>query len=207
MFPIRKRKQTYGTFSEPKRTKYSTIDIMPYMRRTNYRRRTIYKRRTPYNKRSNNGAFFNPKGTQPPIARKRWDWLKVRVAVGQGAAANIFLSDVLSEAQSQLDYQPSAIKISSCQLWNSAGVAAGEQKPYIILEPYEQNAVPTAPDTIIGKVEDEGNLQTPAKIGYKWSATNAQTIYPWGSTRKIAKVEANNGENCYAHFMIQHYKE
>ncbi len=205
MFPIRKRKQTYGTFSEPKRTKYDTIDIMPYMRRT-YKRRSTFKRRTPYNKRSNNGGFFNPKGTQPPIKRKLWDWLKVRVAVSQATNQNITASDVFTEAVNQLDYQPSAIKISSVQFWNSAGVAAGLQKPYVIAEPYTQHAVATAPDTIIGKTEDEGNLQTPAKIGYKWSATDAQTVYPFGSTRNVVRVSAENGENCYAHFMIQHFK-
>jgi len=207
MFPIRKRKQTYGTFSEPKRTKYDNINIMPYMRRT-YKRRSTFKRRTPYNKRSNNGGFFNPKGSQPPIKRKRWDWLKVRVAVPQAATnLNIFISDVFAEAANQLNYQPSSIKVSSVQFWNSAGVTAGTQKPFIIAKPYAQHATATAPDTTIGKVEDEGNLQTPAKIGYKWSATDAQTVYPFGSTRKLVEVDADNGDNCYAHFMIQHFKE
>ncbi len=206
MFPIRKRKTTYGTFApEAKRTKYETIDIMPYMRRT-YKRRSTFKRRTPYNKRSNNGGFFNPKGSQPPVKRKLWDWLKVRVAITQTTNQNITATDIISEAVNQLDYQPSAIKISSVQFWNSAGVAAGQQKPYIIIEPYSQHSVATAPDTLIGKTEDEGNLQTPAKIGYKWSATDAQTVYPFGSTRNIIRVSAENGENCYAHFMIQHFK-
>ena len=203
MFPIRKRKTTYGTFANTKRAKYSTIDIMPFMRRT-YKRRFTFKRRTPYNRRSNNGSFFNPKGTQPPIKRKLWDWLKVRVVVNnQAAPQNITVSDVIAEAQNQLDYQPSSIKISSVQFWNSAGVTAGQQKPFVIAEPYSQLA---STDNIIGKTEDEGNLQTPAKIGYKWSQTEAQTVYPFGNTKNLVRVTADNGENCYAHFMIQHFK-
>ncbi len=207
MFPVRKRKTTYGTFSEPKRTKYETINIMPMMRRT-YKRRSTFKRRTPYNKRSNNGSFFSPKGNQPPIKRKHWEWLKVRVALAnQSTPQNITASTIFTAATDQLEYQPSAIKISSVQFWNSAGVTAGTQKPYVIAQPYTLTAVPTSEDIIIGKTEDEGNLQTPAKIGYKWSNTDAQITFPFGSTKNIIKVNAENGDNCYAHVMIQHFKQ
>ena len=208
MFPIRKRKTTYGTF-ESKRARYdNTIDMAFMKRRMNYRRRSTYKRRTPYNRRSNNGAFFSPKGSQPSIKRKHWEWLKIRVALSnQSTAQDITASALFTAAQDQLEYQPSAIKVSSAQFWNSAGVTAGTQKPFITAEPYTLTALPTSEDIIIGKTEDEGNLNIPAKIGYKWSNTDAQITFPFGSTKKIIKVTANNGDNCYAHIMIQHFKE
>ena len=181
---------------------------MPMMkRRTTYSRRS-FKRRTPYNRRSNNGSFFSPKGNQPSIKRKRWEWLKVRIALSnQATPQNITATSIFTAAADQLEYQPSAIKVSSIQFWNSAGVAAGTQKPYVIAEPYTLTAVPTSEDIIIGKTEDEGNLQTPAKIGYKWSNTDAQITFPFGSTKNIIKVNADSGDNCYAHVMIQHFKQ
>lgn len=208
MFPIRKRKTTYGTFAEAKRAKYEDFNIMPYMRRTYRRRRTTFKRRTPYNKRSNNGSFFNPKGSQPSLKRRHWEWLKVRVALtNQSTAQDITASALFTAAQDQLDYQPSAIKVSSAQFWNSAGVTAGTQKPFVTAEPYTLTALPTSEDIIIGKTEDEGNLNIPAKIGYKWSNTDCQVTFPFGSVKKIIRVTANNGDNAYAHIMIQHFKE
>ncbi len=203
MFPIRKRKATYGTFTA-KKAKYDNNHIMAAYRRGATKRTTRFKRRTPYNKRGGNGAFFNPKSSQPPLNRKPWEWLTVRLNHNQGAATqDIQVTTIESALNAQLGFQPAAIKISSVQCWNQAGVGASANDPYLEVRPRSliQNT-----QTEIGQQEDFGNLNQPARLGYKWSQTESQIPFQFGNTHVVYQIVTNNGERAYSFVKIQYYK-
>ena len=202
MFPIRKRKQTYGTFTPAKKARVE--DNMPAIRKyMAYRPRRRPKRFAPKtSKHMNNGKFFTPSKTQPPIKKRPWEWLQVRLSLQADTAGfqPITVQECSNALTSQITATPASIKIGSIQLWNQAGVGATENTPYIELRP---NSL--ASGNFMGKEEDFGNLNEPASVGYKWSNTEAQEVFPGtSSARTIAQYNTGSGKNCYAHVWVQY---
>lgn len=203
MFPIRKRKATYGTFTAAKKPRVE--DNMPALRKyMAYRRQRRPKRfaAAKTSKHMNNGKFFTPSKTQPPIKKRPWEWIQVRNTLNAdtaGQATPIIISEIATALNTQISATPASIKIGSIQLWNSAGVGTDENTPYIELRP---NSL--ASGNIMGKEEDFGNLNEPASVGYKWSNTESQTVFTPTDTNTIANYFTGKGKACYSHTWVQY---
>lgn len=205
MFPIRKRKTTYGTFSSP--AKVPRTEIMPglYHRRT--KRRTPYYRKKRVAQRGNSGRFFSPSSTQPPIKKRPWEWVQCKVDLqpNTGTFTDITVANVITALLVQLSYNPSSIKVSSIQIWNSAGIGAAETYPTVELKPISQLNLSTP--LSLGRFDDTGNINEPARVGYKWSNTESQVVYEGNaatSLSTLAQYKTGNGVNCYAHVMVSY---
>ena len=211
MFPIRKRK-TY-TKSGGSSQKYSRTNeeysIMPYARRAFInKRRAPYKRRTKYNERSSAGGLFKPKGSIPAIKARNWEWLTVKMSHTGQNQEFISAKLIADEAQLQLgnSCQAQRIMVSSVQAWNIAGVTPTTSNPTLNLKcRSQQHGAPA--DTTVAEGKDEGTLQSPASVGYKWSAVEAATIHSVDNQNSpiIYTVTPGNGQTCLSHVKIKMY--
>lgn len=203
MFPIRKRKATHGTFVPDKKARVESV-IMPTPRKyMAYRKKSFKRRFAPRtSKHMNNGKFFTPAKTQPPIKKRPWEWIQVRLSLLPSTTTfqAITIAEISAALATQISTTPASIKLSSIQLWNQAGVGTLENTPYIELRPNSLGS-----GQLMGKEEDFGNLNEPASVGYKWSNTESQEVFPGtSSSRTVANYNTGGGKNAYAHAWIQY---
>ncbi len=212
MFTIRKRKAHYGTFDN-KKQKTEVNVIMPAAKRTYKKagaRRPMYKRRNTALAYPN-GKWWTPRAHITATKNNKWQHIWVELPASEfnqsGNPNNISISDIRTRIATQLGFTPTTYRVHSIRCWNSAGVGTTENTPKLKLRVNAlTNNSTFANGPFMGEMNDNGELNSPAKLAFTWPHVQTQKV--WGCTETsgvLADISTSLGKTVTVQIHVSYF--